>query len=252
MRFGGHAVLFREKIKTETEAIIKGFSETGFKGIEIGARFFGVDDKQFLIDTLNKYSMEMSAMHVGCPLNEWVEKEEECFKKVMAVAQFVKDMPNKNIMISGSSLENYDFKAVACSIEKAAKACKDMDVKLNYHNHNWEFKDNGTIFNALVEYAPSLYFGFDLGWVSAGGFDPIETVKKVKDRIVYVHLRDPKEKDSSEFLDLGEGYFDYSELLGVLNNILPADGWAVVEYETGEVSFERYKRAKEFLDSVKY
>jgi inosose dehydratase len=261
MRFGGHAVLFKGKIKTETENIIKGFAEAGFCGIEIGARFFGMEDKKFLEDTLSKFGMVMSGLHVACTYNEWVEKAEECFQRVMKAAEFVRDMPSKNIVMSvvptslmggADTAEKFDYKAAASNIEKAAKACLEAGVKLNYHNHDWEFKNNGEIFNALVEFAPSLYFGFDLGWVSAGGFDPIETVTRLKDRVVYVHLRDPKEKNSKEFLDLGEGCFNYSELLGVVNKILPEDGWSVVEYETGEESFERYKRAKEFLDNVKF
>jgi inosose dehydratase len=250
MRFGCHAVLFRERIKSETEFIIKGLSETGFKGMEVGARFFGMDEKQKLIDLLIKYGMEVSGLHVGCGLIDWVEKEEECMNRVMAAARFVKDMPNKNIILSGSDVENYNFKAVALNIEKAAKACRNIGVKLNYHNHAWEFKNNGEAFKALVEYAPSLYFALDLGWVSAGGFDPIETVLSVKDRVCYVHLRDTKEKCSKEFLDLGKGCYNYSELLSVLEDVLPQDGWAVVEYEEGEQSFERYRRAKEFLDTV--
>jgi sugar phosphate isomerase/epimerase len=263
MKFGCHAVLFKEKIKTETESVIRGLSEAGFSGVEIGSRFFGVDDKKGLEDILNKYNMQMSSMHVVAIYEEVMEKPDEFYEKVIKAAEFVKDMPSKNIMMSGVTAsmmsggefdesKSFDYKLIAANIEKAAKACLEMGVKLNYHNHNWEFKNNGEIFNILVGFAPSLYFGLDLGWVSAGGFDPIETINKVKDRVVYVHLRDPKEKNSKEFLDMGKGCFNYKELLGILKNVIPEDGWVVVEYEFGEVSFERYKAAKDFIDSVEY
>jgi inosose dehydratase len=263
MKFGCHAVLFKEKIKTETEVVIKGLAEAGFSGIEIGSRFFGVDDKKGLEEILDKYHMQMSGLHVVGIYNEIIEKPDEFYQRIIKAAEFVVDMPSKNIILSGvpasimkggtfDDSESYDYKVIASVIERSAKACLDMGVKLNYHNHDWEFKNNGEIFNALVELAPSLYFGLDLGWVSAGGFDPIETLNKVKEKVVYVHLRDPKEKNSKEFLNLGEGCFNYSELLGAVKNVLPEDGWAVVEYETGEESFERYKAAKDFIDRVNY
>ncbi|MED4224494.1 sugar phosphate isomerase/epimerase family protein [Neobacillus cucumis] len=263
MRFGCHAVLFKEKIKTETESVIKGLSEAGFSGVEIGARFFGVDDKQRLEEILNKYDMQLSGLHVLGIYEQLVENPDEFYQNIVKAAEFVKDMPSKNVVMSGvpasilsggtfDESERQDYKVIASTIEEAAKACLEMGVKLSYHNHDWEFKNNGEIFNALVEFAPSLYFGLDLGWVSAGGFDPIDTLNRVKDRVVYVHLRDPKEKNSKEFLNLGEGCFNFSELLGAVKDTLPEDGWAIVEYEFGEISFERYKAAKDFIDSVHY
>lgn len=252
MKFGCHAVLFRERIKSETETVLKGLASTGFKGTEIGSRFFGTDQKQYLVELLDRYGIQMSGMHVGCPLKDWLDKEEECIGKVKAVAEFVKDLPNKNVIMSGSRVEGCHLKTVAQAIEKAAKVCLDMGVKLNYHNHAWEFENGGIIFNALVEYAPSLNFALDLGWVYVGGYDPIETVKKLAGRVSYVHLRDVKEKGGREFVNLGEGIFDYSRLMGTLKEMLDDNGWAVVEYEEGEQDFERYTKARMFLEGLKY
>jgi len=251
MRLGCHAVLFREKIKTDTENIIKGLSETGFEGSEIGSRFFGTEEKGLLLQILKKYNYQMSGMHVGVPLKDWANKEkrEEQKKNVLKVAEFVQDMPNKNVIMSGSDLEDgFDLKIIAEAIEEVAQGCLKLGVRLHYHNHAWEFKDNAKIFKALVEYAPSLYFALDLGWVYAGGFDPIKIVEEHKDRISYVHLRDANE--NKEFVNLGEGIFDYSKLMEVLKEVLGKDGWAVVEYEEGEQSFERYGKAKVFLDGL--
>lgn len=251
MHLGCHAVLFRDRIKSETENIIKGLAETGFEGSEIGARFFGTDEKEILLKMLDKYNYQLSGMHVGVPLGDWAnpEKREEQKRNVLAVAKFVRDMPNKNVIMSGSKLEEgTDLKAAAEAIEEAARECLKLGVKLNYHNHAWEFEDNAKIFKALVKYAPSLYFALDLGWVYKGGFDPVEVVKQHRGRISYVHLRDPNE--NKEFVNLGEGIFDYPKLMSLLEEVLGEDGWAIVEYEEGEQDFGRYKRAKAFLDSV--
>lgn len=251
MRLGCHAVLFREKIKSDTEGIIKGLSETGFQGSEVGSRFFGTEEKEMLLGILDKYNYQLSGMHVGVPLKDWadIEKREEQKENVLKVAKFVKDMPNKNVIMSGSDLEEgYDLKTIVEAIEEVAKACLELGVRLHYHNHAWEFKNDAKIFKALVEYAPSLYFALDLGWVHVGGFDPIQIIEKHKDRISYVHLRDADE--NGEFVDLGEGAFHYSKLMSLLKEVLGEEGWAIVEYEEGEQNFERYNKAKRFLDSV--
>ena len=73
MRLGCHAVLFREKIKSDTEGIIKGLSETGFQGSEVGSRFFGTEEKEMLLEILDKYNYQLSGMHVGVPLKDWAD-----------------------------------------------------------------------------------------------------------------------------------------------------------------------------------
>ncbi|TCL67388.1 sugar phosphate isomerase/epimerase [Hydrogenispora ethanolica] len=250
MKLGCHAVLFRERIKTETEAIIRGLAETGFQGVEIGSRFFGTGEKQELLGLLGRYHLELSGMHVGGELRDWIDKEEAISAKVLAVAEFVKDTANPNVVLSGSRIAGpADLRAIAQNIEKVAGQCLRMGVRLNYHNHDWEFAAEAALFKALAANAPSLYFGLDLGWVWAGGFDPMAIVSEVVPRVAYVHLRDPK-GPGKEFVNLGEGVFDFSKLMSGLKTVLPEDGWAVVEYEEGEPDFGRYARAKAFLDRV--
>ena len=250
MRLGCHAVLFRERIKSETAHILQRLAGTGFKGVEIGSRFFGTENKQYLKVVMDKNGMELSGMHVGGQLKGWIENEDEMAEKVLAVAEFLKDMPNKNIVMSGSKVEDdIDLKWVARNIEKVAQKCMERGIKLHFHNHAWEFENDGKIIKVLAEYAPSLYFSLDLGLVYAGGFDPVEVLKQHAGRVSYVHLRDPNE-DGKEFVEIGEGIFDYPVLMGVLQDILGDDGWAIVEYEGGAQDFERYAKAKVFLDSV--
>ncbi|GKX27583.1 myo-inosose-2 dehydratase [Vallitalea longa] len=247
MNLGCHAVLFKEKIKTETENTIKLLSSTGFAGSEIGSRFFGTDDKEYLLNILNTYNYQITGMHIGLPIEDWASNGEEAIDKILKVADFMKDMPNKNVMMSTKRFSGSEEELIkaAKNIDVAAKKCKEMGVKLNLHNHIWEFENDGFIFKTLVEYAPNLYLGLDLGWVYAGGFDPIEVVENYADRISYVHLRDIDE--NKEFVDLGEGIIDYTKLIKALKKTLGEDGWAVVEYEHGEQDINRYIRAYEFL-----
>lgn len=253
MKLGSHAVLFKERIKNDTDALLQEFASIGYQGVEIGSRFFGTDEREVLQEKLDKYGIELSGMHVGVPLVEWLSKPEESANCVLAVAEFMKEMPNKNVIMTGNKqnlVYDVDFKKIAQNINEVSKKCKDMGVTLNYHNHDWEFLNNAVIYKALVEYAPSINFAFDLGWVYVGGFDPVKIVKEHADRISYVHLRDTIAVGTRDFAEIGQGALDLPLLMNTLKGILGENEWGVVEFDKGEVDMQRYKNAKLYFDSI--
>jgi len=270
MKLGCHCVLFQGRIVTETQYILNELGKTGFQGVEMGSRFIGTDKREFFENALKEAGLELAALHVGVPMPLWQDEPNKAIAMVMEAAEFVKDGPNKNLTMSGSACEKSIEAAKA--MNEAAKQCRSIGVALNYHNHASEFLVRDAItYKALREYAPDLNFGFDLGWVQKGGFDPYEVLNENKGRVNYVHIRDfdrqymtdeekaefeakPKEFQqmmlqnmggyvSPIFPDLGEGKSDLGKLLTFLQDYLPENGWGVVEYETGLQDFERYHKA---------
>ncbi len=253
MKLGCHAVLFKDQIKTNTDNILSEFSSMGAQGFEMGSRFFGTDEQDSLKEKLEKYNIQLSAMHVGSPLVSWENDFETNSKNTLEVANFMKNMRNKNVLMSGNRKEfrtDADFKKIATHIEETAKRCRDMGVVLNYHNHDIEFINNGEVYKYLAEYAPSLNFAFDLGWVYVGGYDPFKVLDEQKDRISYLHLRDPIAVGNFDFADLGEGLFDMKKIVSAAEAVLDKDGWCVVEYEKGDVNMARYRKALSFVKGL--
>lgn len=264
MKLGCHAVLFKDKIGTQTEMVLKQIQDTGFLGTEIGARFFGTDKKEYLMDVLTKHNVEMSGMHVVIVLTDVIDKKESAFNGVMKVVEFVKDMPNKNVIMTGLHkqdptsenevdirLKDEEFvKSIAIGLNELALKAKEMGVRINYHNHSWEFENDALLFNSIGKYAPDLCFALDLGWVFYSGYDPLAIIDKYPNRIHYVHLRDYN-KNTKEFGDLGEGSQNYRDIMSKLQEVLQPEDWAIVEYETGEEDYTRYIRAYDFLEQFK-
>lgn len=253
MKLGGHAVLFKERIKDDTDALLQEFASIGYKGVEIGSRFFGTDERESLQEKLDKYGIEISAMHVGVPLVDWLTKPEELEATVLAVADFMSGMKNKNVCMTGQKLNldySADFKKIAQRINEVSKKCKDLGVTLNYHNHDWEFENDAIIYKALAEYAVDTNFAFDLGWVYVGGFDPVKMVKDHADRISYLHLRDTIAVGTRDFAEIGHGTLDLPVLMNVVKGVLGDNGWGVVEFDKGEVDMNRYKNAKAYFDTI--
>ena len=65
MKIGCHAVLFTDRIAKETEEVLKEFEKTGCQGVEIGARFFGVEKSSYLKELLDQYHLQLSGLHVS-------------------------------------------------------------------------------------------------------------------------------------------------------------------------------------------
>ena len=259
MKLGCHAVLFKDKIATDTKGVLIGIRNTGFSGAEIGARFFGTEKKEYLRQVLNETDMLMSAMHATCILTDLLDKKQEVFDGILKVVDFVKDMKEHNIMLTGVHkwpMDNPEMdsrltdpesvKLIAQGLNELAILAMEQGVVIHYHNHSWEFDNDALIFKSIGCYAPDLNFGLDTGWAFFSGYDPVELMEQYPGRFHYVHLRDYN-KTSKEFVNLGNGDMDYQRLTNKLKEILSQEDWAIVEYETGDEDINRYQSAFEYI-----
>ena len=114
----------------------------------------------------------------------------------------------------GQTVDNY--KAVAEAFNKAGEAAKQHGIKFGYHNHGYEFEsDNGEVlYEVLLNHTdPKLvYMELDLGWVVAGGKDPLDYFKRFKGRFPLWHLKDMdlQKMESTEF---GKGGLDIPRII---------------------------------------
>ncbi len=259
MKLGCHAVLFKDKISTDTKGLLTDIRKTGFQGTEIGARFFGVDKREYLCKTLDETDMSMSGMHALVLLTDLLDKKEDAISGFMKVVDFVKGMKNRNIILTGlhkwpmdnpeidSRLsDSSSVELIARGLNELALLAKEQGVMVHYHNHSWEFEHDALIFKSIGSYAPDLNFGLDTGWAYSSGYDPVDLMDQYPGRFHYVHLRD-YDKATKEFVDLGSGDMDYIRLTNKLKEILEPEDWAIVEYETGDEDINRYQSAYEYI-----
>lgn len=259
MKLGCHAVLFKDKILTDTKELLTEIKNTGFSGTEIGARFFGIDKKEYLSETLNETDMLMSGMHTLIVLTDLIDKKQEAVNGFFKVVNFVKDMKNRNIILTGIPKWPMDnpqmdirltdpnsVELIARELNELALLAKEQGVTVHYHNHSWEFDNDALIFRSIGRYAPDLYFGLDTGWAFSSGYDPVELMDQYPGRFHYVHLRD-FDKATKQYVELGSGDMDYIRLTNKLKEVLGPEDWAIVEYETGDEDINRYKLAFEYI-----
>lgn len=283
MKIGGHCVLYGPEVATDTAAVFSRLKYAGAEGCELGQRFFGVEKRAELTDALEDSGMELAGMHANnLKLIDLLHAPEKAEAALMEVGRLVSNFPNKNIIATGGcgdleQIRQTKLKDGALDpelhdpelVKQMAKTLNEIVLRVkeetgaqvHYHNHSWEFADQGLIWFALAEYAPDLTFALDTGWTAVSGFDPIELMEKYPGRFHYVHLRDLKKSATpgelaftqahGGFVDLGSGDMDYPRLMRKLATVLGEDDWAIVEYELGNFDQNSYTKAISYLRGVR-
>lgn len=126
-----------------------------------------------------------------------------------------------------STLTLDDFRRTAELANRIGARAKQAGLQFAYHNHNFEFKDQGngeTGYDLLLkETDPELVkFELDCGWMVAAGRSPIEYFKKHPHRYRLIHVKDflPSAGPSTELMgadrpkgtELGHGRIDYKPI----------------------------------------
>jgi sugar phosphate isomerase/epimerase len=87
-----------------------------------------------------------------------------------------------------------DWKATAAFLNAKGAALQKVALRLSYHNHNVEFRPIGDTCGLeilLHETDPNLvHFEMDVGWVAAGGADPVKILEQRKGRFRMMHVKD--------------------------------------------------------------
>ncbi len=122
------------------------------------------------------------------------------------------------------------LKKIADTANEAAEKVVAAGMQFSYHNHSFEFEPlpGGTTgFDIFMERFDSKLVNFELDvfWAAIGGWDPVETMKKLGTRVGQVHLKDLKEgtpviydegkvpKDA--FQEIGDGTLDMKAIVEV-------------------------------------
>jgi sugar phosphate isomerase/epimerase len=123
-------------------------------------------------------------------------------------------------IMAGPTLD--DWKRNAEAFNKAGEACKKAGLTFAYHNHNLEFRKVGDVVPydmLLKETDPSLVsMEMDIGWVIAGGADPVEYLTRYPTRFSSLHIKDLKNEGIPNFnmkmtsAIIGRGIVDWKKI----------------------------------------
>lgn len=190
-------------------------NSAGFSNVELVGNQ-GLDASQ-LNALLNKYKLKVSSAHVQLAALENDFTETVSFNK--AIGNNVVIVPWLNVDQRPTTADGWI--AFGKKLDQLGARLKKENMTLAYHNHNFEMKKYGkkTAMDLILENSnPSnLKVEFDVAWISRGGQDPAELIKKYKNRVFAIHAKDNAAIGSRDnemnFAPLGEGLLDWDTII---------------------------------------
>jgi len=167
-------------------------------------------------------------------------------------------------------LDEDGWRHLAEGLNEAGRIAKSMGMTLAYHHHAGTVVERPEEIDRLMEMTDPAFVGllFDTGHAYYGGAEPLEVLRKHKERIVYVHLKDVRKpvlaqarEDGADFLECirrgvftlpGSGDLNFRPILSELI-ACGYDGWVMLEGEQDPALYppcEFVERALRYVDRI--
>ncbi|HJZ78646.1 MAG TPA: TIM barrel protein [Vicinamibacterales bacterium] len=142
----------------------------------------------------------------------------------------------------GRAVTADDYKRTGRLITELGKRVGDAGVTLVYHHHMNSTGERPHEVEAVLDAADRQHVRllFDTAHYQQGGGDPAAAIRRYRDWIAVLHLKDvrdrsggsggPGRSDTYQFVELGRGRVDFQAVFGALNEI-NFNGWGVVELD---------------------
>ena len=177
----------REEAEKDLGSVMRRLAALGYDGVEF-AGFYG-HSAQAVRALLDETGLEAVSSHVP-----FQAIEEDMFSVIafhLAVGCKWIAVP---YLLDAERPGNPGFARVIAVIHRFARLCREADITLLYHNHDFEFAtvSGAYALDFLYEAVPAnlLKTEIDTCWVKYAGLDPAEYVKKYAGRCPIVHMKD--------------------------------------------------------------
>jgi sugar phosphate isomerase/epimerase len=214
----------RDVIGKDVKGVLEKVAKFGYKELEAysynDGKIFNLKYKEFA-DQAKSLGMKVTSGHhllgksesnkamKGTLMNDWeraVIDAKEVGQEFMVVAYLTAD--------ERTSLD--DYKKICEALNKGGEICKKNGIRLNYHNHDFEFeKLDGVVAYDLMlkELDPKLVgMEMDLYWVHVANQSPLDYFAKYPGRFEQWHVKDMDKVDPKKQVDVGTGRIDFKSI----------------------------------------
>tara|TARA_R110002012_G_C11671446_1_gene613140 strand:+ start:8136 stop:9002 length:867 start_codon:yes stop_codon:yes gene_type:complete len=222
-KFGGLALYtVRENMGEDPKTTLQKVAEAGYAYIEAAGyengKFYGMEPNEFK-SYLKSVGLTPVSTHMGGVTLENADQQIADTKAagfeyftipVPPMGMFTFDRERRTMGMKGSM---EDFANILTTL---GKKCEAAGLKLLYHNHDFEYKDNKDGIKPieyLLDNTDPKYVNFqmDLYWVTRAGADPVAYFEKYPGRFKLWHVKDMDEE--GKFAPVGEGTIDFKRIL---------------------------------------
>jgi inosose dehydratase len=128
---------------------------------------------------------------------------------------------------AGTSEDDYD--RLGAALDRVVEIAEGQGLTATYHPHLSTIAESPDELDKVMRRS-RIGFCPDTAHLAAGGGDPAELIRRYRDRIRYVHLKDFR-PDPFAFLPLGRGVLDIPDIVAAIREV-SYDGWLLVELDS--------------------
>ncbi len=111
-----------------------------------------------------------------------------------------------------------DYERLADELNRLGGAARKADLRLAYHNHDFEFTpiDGRIPYDVLIDKTDpdDVAFELDLYWITKAGHDPITYFDRYPGRFPTVHVKDSAGGPAHQMTAVGGGTIDFRRIFG--------------------------------------
>lgn len=239
IRIGYAAITWGDNEKQSIEDI----SSLGYAGIQMRANAVRDFQPTQLRELLQQHKLQMVALSSGNVHSDPAAYDSDIALH-LANAKFLRDVDGLYLQVldqvpKGQHIEASNYQQLARLLNELGRRTADLEIALGYHNHLNSLSERPEGMDRLFDAVDPRYtkLVFDIAHYQAGGGGPVEAVKKYKDRLLFLHLKDLGEPNPQarrpleNFVELGRGKINLPGFFDALREI-KFRGWAIVELDS--------------------
>lgn len=174
---------------------LRKISEIGYAAVEVSQIPMTTENVAELARARDELGMDIAALSAplrvapGMPSDSLTDD----FDKIVADCRTLDTTMLRIGMLPFDAMGSLDKVLEFCDDTNAiARRLADEGISLYYHNHHIEFAkyDGKHLLDIIADRAPDMGLEIDVHWVQRGGLDPVATIRKYRDRVAMVHLKD--------------------------------------------------------------
>jgi sugar phosphate isomerase/epimerase len=213
MRLSLQLYTVRDQLTADPLGTYRAIKEIGLEYVE-GGGSFGAESAEEGRKMLDDCGLKASGCHVG------LDRLESDLPKAIEEAK-VLGSPFLIVPWIGGDVYEGGWAGVGKRLETIGRAVEAAGLILAYHNHDFEFKNEGTPgLNVLFDSCDPTFVKseLDLAWVQIGGQDPAQYIRELKNRLPLVHLKDFDPDKDPRWQPAGQGVVNWNSCLNELLN----------------------------------
>lgn len=206
----------RDEVATGLEPVFRKIAAAGYNSVEM----YGYNTKDgFFKNNGKEVAAMLKANNIVSPSGHYqldlfnndgqqtIDTAKELGHDYIVIPWFPEDQRN--------SLD--DYKVIAERVNKAAVLCKQNNIKLGYHNHDFEFKKwEGDVcgYDILLKECDKnlVAFELDIFWAVSAGHNPVDIFKEHPGRFKMWHVKDMDKSDPKKQTEVGSGSINFKKI----------------------------------------